>query len=371
MEKLHNELKQQISKAIENNKLSHAIILNGKTGYGILPLAHYVAKKLLCQKSNDKCLSKVNHLQHADYHFSYPFPKINNSSTSNDFAKEWKSFFEQQPFGNLLDWMSHLGAEKKQLIIPVDEAMNIMSKLNLRSYEGGNKVMLIWLAEYMNEQTANKLLKLIEEPPANTHFILVTEKAETMLPTILSRCQIIQIPRLTDTEIYDILVENYELEPQKAGLISKKSQGNLHYALQSINEDTQDFELLFIQWVRNAFKATKYIEVLIEINQWSQKIADFSREKQKEFLQFCSEIFRQALMQNYSADDLVFQPLTMNNFKWEGFINYIHSENITPILEEINQASLHIERNGNSKIIFLDLGIKLTRYIHRKEKNGL
>lgn len=371
MENLHLDLKKQFTHAINSQKLSHAIILNGKPGYGTLPLAHWVAKQLLCPQNNNKCTHKIDALQHADYHFSYPFPKIQKSSISDDFAKEWKTFFTTQPFGTLIDWMDFLGAQKKQLLISVDEAINIINKLNLRSYEGGKKVMLIWLAEHMNISTANKLLKLIEEPPAQTHFILVTESAEKMLATILSRCQLIQVPRLKDKTVVDILVNTYEVDEKKAQFIARKSQGDIRLALQNLNHDTQDFEILLIEWVRNAFKAKKDASVLLQISNWSIELANYSREKQKQFIQFCIEVFRQALLENYAASELVFQPLSLNNFKWGSFSNFVHSANISLIIQELNQAALQIERNGNSKIIFLDLGIHLIRFIHKKESHEI
>ena len=371
MENLHSDLKKQLTNAIGNHKLSHAIILNGKSGYGTLALAHWVAKGLLCSPEDKKCTHKVDTLQHADYHFSYPFPKMKKNSISDDFGKEWKTFFTSQPFGTLIDWMDFLEAEKKQLFISVDESINIISKLNLRSYEGGKKIMLIWLAEHMNVSTANKLLKLIEEPPAQTHFILVTENADKMLPTILSRCQLVQVPRLSDEAVADILIKTYEVDEKKAHYIAHKSHGDVRLALQNLNHDTQDFEILLIDWVRNAFKAKKDASVLLQISDWSLELANYSREKQKQFIQFCIEVFRQALLENYAAGELVYQPLSLNNFKWGNFSKFVHSENISLIIEELNQAALQIERNGNSKIIFLDLGIHLIRFIHKKESHEI
>lgn len=368
---IHHNLQSQLLHAIESEKVSHALLFHGKCGYGTLPLALWYAEQLLCKDKSEKCQHKVQTLQHADLHFAYPVTttdEIKNKPKSADFLHYWRDFVQENPFGNGFDWGQFIGAEKKQGIINVEQSHEILKTLGLRSFEGGYKIMIIWLPENMNIQTANKLLKIIEEPPQKTLFMLVSENAETLLPTIISRCQIIRVPRLSRIEIEEILVQKYNVEPHMASQAAKSAQGDVSIALESLLYKSETFENLFIQWVRNAFRAKKDITALQDIHAWSQEIADWNnRERHKQFLNYCADIFRQALMENYGASDLVFSHIRTENFKWISFAKYIHGANVEEILNEINDASYHIERNGNAKIIFLDMGIKMTRFIHKKE----
>lgn len=367
----HRDLQQQLLHAVETEKISHALLFHGKCGYGTLPLALWFAEKILCQNKDEKCSHKVKTLQHADLNFAYPITTtddIKGKINSADFIQLWREFVQQNPFGNGFDWMQHIGVEKKQGIINVEQSQEILKTLSLRSYEGGYKIMIIWLPETMNVSTANKLLKVIEEPPQKTVFLLISETAEELLPTILSRCQLIKVPRLSRIEVEEILIQQYNAEPNMASNAAKTAQGNIGIALENLLYKSETFESLFIQWVRNAFRVKKDVTALQDILTWSQEIAAWNnREKQKQFLTFCADIFRQALMQNYGANDLVFNSLKSDDFKWNGFTKFVHGANIQEILEEINDASYHIERNGNAKIIFLDMGIKMSRFIHQKE----
>ena len=365
-------LQEQLLHAIESKKVSHALLFSGKCGYGTLPLALWYAEQLLCKENSEKCLNKVKSLQHADLHFAFPVTttvEVKSKPKSTDFIKTWREFVKQNPFGSGFDWLQMMGADKKQGIINVEQAHEILKTLGLRSFEGGYKIMVIWLPESMNNSTANKLLKIIEEPPQKTVFLLISETAEELLPTIISRCQIIKVPRLSRLEIEEILIQQYDVEPHMAAQVAKNAQGDVSLALENLLYSTESFESLFIQWVRDAFRAKKDVSALRDIFSWSQEIAGWNnREKHKQFLSYCANIFRQALVQTYGANDLMFNPIKSENFKWNGFSGYIHGANIEEILDEINQASYHIERNGNAKIIFLDLGIKMTRFIHKKEE---
>lgn len=369
---IHNDLKSQLTHAIEREKVSHALLFHGKCGYGTLPLALWYAEQLLCKDKTEKCHHKVQTLQHADLHFAYPVTttdEVKSKPRSADFIKYWRDFVQENLFGNGFDWSQFIGAEKKQGIINVEQSHEILKTLGLRSFEGGYKIMVIWLPENMNIQTANKLLKVIEEPPQKTVFLLISESAEALLPTIISRCQIINVPRLTRVEIEEVLVQKYNVEPHMAAQAAKNAQGDVAIALENLLHKSETFESLFIQWVRNAFRAKKDVTALQDIFAWSQEVAGWNnRERHKQFLNYCADIFRQALMQSYGANDLVFNQIKSENFKWNGFSKFIHGANIEEILTEINEASYHIERNGNAKIIFLDMGIKMTRFIHRKEK---
>lgn len=358
------KVKQQLVQSIQEHRISHAQLFVSTEGSGALQLAIAYAKAVLNLNQQQHAI-----LENPDLYFSFPVATTDNvkkEPTSNLFMKEWRRFLQEQPYGNLNHWLQFLGVEKKQGNINVLEAQNIIKFLNLNSFAGGYKVVIIWLPEQMNQATANKLLKVIEEPPKNSLFLLVTEQAEQLLPTIVSRCQSIKIPKLTREQIANHLHANYDLEQTDALHIAHTAQGNMRVALELVENQQNQFESFFVQWVRNAFMAKKNPSVLKHLVEWTSEISAWNREEQKQFLNYCSEIFRQALIANYQASELVFLTITQNNFKWEQFASYIHGANIPNILEELNTAFYHIERNANAKILFLDLSINLTRHLHKK-----
>lgn len=362
-------IKKHLQDSISENRVSHAQLLIGKSGYGTLALALAYASQILCDTS-ENCYAKTAHLQHPDLHLV--FPTINKDKTkalSVNYIKEFREFVIQNPYADLMQWYEFLEEDKKQGIISVEEIEEIIYKLNMKSFEGGYKIQIIWMAEKMNIPAANKLLKMLEEPPAKTLFLLIVEEEDKLLQTIISRCQSLKIPRIETKEIEQKLTEKYSLDFENAQQIAKKSEGNWNEALKNVNTDQlqEEFQKYFIEWNRAAFASIKNTTYLGKTVKWSIEVASWGREKQKNFLDFCAETFRQALLQNYQVQDLVSSPLTYNNFKWEGFSPFVHGNNIEDILKEINEASLHIERNGNPKLIFLDLGIKLTRFLARKK----
>jgi DNA polymerase-3 subunit delta' len=228
--------------------------------------------------------------------------------------------------------------------------------------------MIIWMAEKMNAAASNKLLKLIEEPPQKTVFILVTEDEEQLLNTITSRCQAVHFPLLSEQDIANSLVVNYQLTENEASKIAHQSDGNYNKALELLNNDASDlvFEEWFVAWVRTAFRAKGNVAVVQQLIAWSDTISKTGRETQKRFLEYCLQFFRQALLFNYNSEQLVFIE-TKTDFTLSKFAPFVHSSNILDIEKEISDAMYHIERNGNPKIILLDLSIKLTRFLHKKE----
>ena len=342
----------------------------------MLALALSYANEILCQSYDEKsdaytsCKNKVNKLAHPDLHFVYPVNTnegVKKNPISDNFASSWRDFVFNNSYSSLYDWYQFIGIEKKQGNISKHEAVSISKKLSLKSYEGGYKVLIIWMAEKMNNECANQLLKLIEEPPEKTVVLLLTENVEIILDTIKSRCQKLHIPSLAEEEIYQELVDAYSLKSNEAKKISHQSNGNFNKALQIIKEDNKDvlFEDLFVLWVRTAFKAKKNKEAVNGLFHWSEKIAEEGRETQKRFLNFCLEIFRQAMLKNYNAESLIYFQSHDGNFSFDKFSAYIHQNNILDIREALEKAIYHIERNGNAKIIFTDVSIQLTRLIHR------
>ena len=368
-----DHIKNHLQKSAENGRVPHAQLFVGKEGSGALPMAIAYAQFLLCNFSDytDDCNIKCNKLQHPDLHFAFPVTtndSVKKHPVSSLFLEDWRDFVANQPYGSLFNWLQFIGVENKQGLIGVDEAEDVVKKLKLKSYEGGFKVMIIWMAEKMNIAAANKLLKLIEEPPEKTVFLLVTENEEQIINTIKSRCQALHFPALSEQDIANALVVNHQVDDKKAATIAHQAEGNFNKALHFLHNDSSDlvFEEWFVAWIRTAFKAKGSAAVVQQLISWSDTIAKTGRETQKRFLEYCLQFFRQALLLNYKSDQLVFME-TKTNFQLSKFAPFVHSGNILEIEKEISEAMYHIERNGNAKIILLDLSMKLTRFLHKKE----
>lgn len=373
-----DHIKSHLTKSVDNGRIAHAQLFVGPEGSGTLPMAIAYAQYLLCANTdgenlegNASCNLKFKNFSHPDLHFAFPVTtndKVKRHPVSSHFLEEWRELLSKQPYGNLFDWYKLLGVDNKQGQIGVDESLDIVKALTLKSYEGGYKVMLIWMAEKMNIAAANKLLKLIEEPPNKTVFILIAEDEEQIISTIKSRCQILHFPPLAENVIKAALIKNYSLDDSAATKIAHQANGNYNKACDLIYQDSEDlqFETWFIFWVRSAFKAKGNKSAILDLIKWSEDIAKTGRETQKQFLNFCLDFFRQALLLNYNAESLVYMDIKTEKFKLENFAPFIHNNNILDISNELQDAIYHIERNGNSKIILTDLSIKLTRLLHKK-----
>lgn len=370
-------IKNHLTTTADNGRIPHAQLFVGSAGSGTLPMAISYAQYILCRNTNSEnnsaneaCNLKMSKLAHPDLHFAFPVAnndKVKKNAVSTHFSEEWRQFVTEDPYGSLFDWYQRLGIENKQGKIGVDEAQDIVKSLSLKAYEGGYKVMIIWMAEKMNDSCANKLLKLIEEPPQKTLFLLITEEEENIIQTIRSRCQTIHFPPLNEAVIAEALVQNEKCDPAQAMTIAHRANGDYTNALHILRNNSGDeqFEEWFISWVRTAFKAKGNKGALAELLTWSEMIAGTGRESQKKFLLYCMDFFRQALMHNYKANDLVFMEPQTKGFKLEKFAPFITGNNIMGITKELEDAVYHIERNGNAKIILTDLSIKLTRLIHK------
>ena len=370
-------IKKHLTTGSDNKRIPHAQLFVGKEGTGTLAMAIAYAQYVLCQNKNGEneggsasCNLKFRQLSHPDLHFAFPVAtnhKVKSHPVSANFLEEWRKFVREQPYGNLFDWHQLIGIEKKQSQIGVDEAQDILKALSLKSYEGGYKVMIIWMAEKLNTAASNKLLKLIEEPPAGTLFILISENEEQIIQTIRSRCQILHFPPLPEDVIKNGLLKKGASE-NIAQKIARRSNGNFNKAIDIYLKDSEDhaFEKWFILWVRSAFKAKGNKTAIHDLLSWSEQLAGAGRETQKQFLNFCIDTFRQALLFNYGASSLVYTEFQDESFHLEKFAPFVHGNNILEISKEIEDAIYHIERNGNAKIIFTDLSIKLTRLLHSK-----
>ncbi|WP_294263411.1 DNA polymerase III subunit delta' [uncultured Chryseobacterium sp.] len=359
-------LKKLLRDSIAENRVSHAQLFTGKEGYGTLPVVLAYAREVL-SRENEHAASKVEHLNHLDLHFSFPVFTDNKNSLSKNKFEEFREMVMKSPYASYDDWTAFLQSENKQLFISADEIDDQNQKFSLKSYEGGTKILIVWRADKMNIAAANKFLKFLEEPPAKTIILLTAESVNDILPTILSRTQIVEVPRITDGDLESYLKKNFSIPEEKIREIVHEAQGDLNDALKLLQSGSknEEFEKLFVQWVRDAFMVKKKPEFLKSIILWAREIAGWNREKQKNFLNYCSEIFRLALLQNYHSEVLVYKKIDANGFNWTGFSKFISGANIESILEEISTADLHLTRNGNPKIVWTDLGIKLSRYIHK------
>lgn len=371
-------IKSHLTRSADLGRIPHAQLFVGPEGSGTLPMAIAYAQYIICSNqnaensgSNEACNIKFQKTSHPDLHFIYPTVSTEDVKTkpkSIDFITEWREFLNQNPYGSLFDWYQMLGVKNKQGEIRVDDAQEILKSLALKSYEGGYKVMIIWMADKLNIAASNKLLKLLEEPTDKTVFILISENEEDIIQTIRSRCQVLHFNGLSETVIAEALVSRENTEPKEALKIAHQAQGNYNKALQLLQPDSESvfFEKWFVDWVRAAFRAKGNAAAIQDLIQWSEQIAGLGRETQKKFLHFCIDMFRQALLLNYQTVSLVYMEPKVEKFKLENFAPFVNGNNINDIFKELSDAMYHIERNGNAKIILTDLSIKLTRLIHKK-----
>jgi DNA polymerase-3 subunit delta' len=371
-------IKSHLTKSANLGRIPHAQLFVGPEGSGTLAMAIAYAQYIICSNqnaensgSNEACNLKFNKISHPDLHFIYPTvstEEVKTKPKSIDFITEWRQFLAENLYGSLFDWYQTLGVKNKQGEIRVDDAQEILKSLALKSYEGGYKVMIIWMADKLNTAASNKLLKLLEEPTDRTVFILISENEEDIIQTIRSRCQVLHFNGLPEKIIAEALVSRENIESKTAVKIAHQAQGNYNKALQLLQPDSETvfFEKWFVDWVRAAFRAKGNAAAIQDLIQWSEQIAGLGRETQKKFLHFCIDMFRQALLLNYQTPSLVYIEPQVEKFKLENFAPFVNGNNINDIFQELSDAMYHIERNGNAKIILTDLSIKLTRLIHKK-----
>ena len=370
------KLKMLLMQSVREGTVPHAQLFFGPRGSANLALALAFAQYVACANKQQydacgTCSSCVKHLKfvHPDLHFVFPVATTSNVKTkpvSKNFLSEWRSLLDENPYFSLFDWLKHIGVGNKQGIISVEESSHILKDLSLKPYESETRTMLIWMPEKMNIQAANKLLKIIEEPPQKTLFLLVTESTENMLATVLSRTQLLKVPRHSDEEVLNYLM-NRGVEQVRARTISNLVDGNINDALQLVEyvEDSEQNALNFVQWVRLCFSALQ-VKDINKLVQWSEMMAKSGRESQKSFLLFASNVMRDALMKNYGVEKMMKMNVSGHNFTMEKFAPFIHADNCMEIISELNLAQLHIERNANPKILFLDTSFKIARLLHKK-----
>jgi DNA polymerase-3 subunit delta' len=364
------EIKAKLLRSVKEERVSHAQLFAGPEGCGSMALALAYARYISCENRTgyDSCGTckscvKYEKLIHPDLHFVFPVIKGKKATdpVSDNYLEEWREFVKRSPYFTLNNWMDSIEVGNAQGMIFASEASEIIKKLNLKTFESDYKIMIIWLPEKMHQATANKLLKMIEEPPEKTLFLLVSEEPDKVIPTILSRCQLVKVPSFSSTNIEKYLIDRFNIAPDKASDISRVSNGNITRAIELCeNEDSSLANLeRFKSLMRFAWKRD-----IVSIINWSEEISATGREGQKNFISFSMRLLRENLMLslNQLKNSLVF--LTGEEATFSGnFHPFINQNNIYPLTEEFNLVYSHIESNGNAKIIFLDLALKVTRLI--------
>lgn len=364
------ETKQRLLKMAKDKHVPHALLFCGPYGSGKMALAMSFASYLLetSSTSPEKAKSMLKRWEHPDLHFTYPTIKLPNTSsdhqpTSNDFAKEWhKMIMEEGAYFDISKWMNEMGATTQQAIITAAESDNISRQLSLKSSQGGYKVSIIWLPERMNLTSANKILKVLEEPTEGTIFLMVSEEPEKLLETIISRTQRIDVKRIEDEAIEKALIAQRGLNIDVAHRIARRARGswlNAIYELRS-NKETEEFLQLFQQLMRAC-----YARDIKALKHWSETVYAFGREKQRRMLVYFQQQVRENFMFNFRNPELVYMSLEEEEFA-KKFSRFINEKNVIEINELFQKCYKAIGQNANGKIVFYDMTLKLIVLLLRK-----
>tara|TARA_B100000767_G_C19777457_1_gene543531 strand:+ start:4702 stop:5844 length:1143 start_codon:yes stop_codon:yes gene_type:complete len=368
-------LKKQLKSLFTSGQIPHTQCFTGDYGRGGLSLAIALALQLLwgeesikSHKIKGKKLSFF--LEHPDLHFLFPVstsPLVSSKPKCSDYIKRWRSFLSMSPYGDSNDWMLSIGSENKQGNIGVEEVERLFKSLSLKSYLGGAKVCVVWGVEKLSAESGNKLLKLIEEPPANTFFIFVAETESDLLPTIQSRCQISSLRPIEKDTICTALIK-LGCEENLANFYAANGEGSLGKAIKSFQniEQLKTHEELFIECLRGAFKASGNKSIVIDLMKWANTVGGLGRTLQKEFLLYSLGFIRQALFMSYQTEALV-NYQSMTGFSLEKFAPFVHSENALELIELLEKTCYAVDRNANGKILFSYFALKMTHILNKKE----
>lgn len=356
----HHAIKAHLVQTVRDNRVSHAQLFLGPEGSGSLALALAYAQYINCeQKSeNDSCglcssCRKYQKLIHPDLHFSYPFFASGEKDVATTYLEEWRAAFLGNPYMSLDYWRHQLEAGNKQANINIAEAHDIIKKLSLKAFEAEYKVLVMWLPEYLNTQ-GNALLKLVEEPPEKTLFLLVAENQDRILNTIISRTQLVKIPKFSHGDVKEYLVQEKGMPEERANEIAFVADGNVQAAIDLIEEDTNPYFDLLINWLR--FIVTD--SGLNIIRFCEEDFPKLGRENQKFFLLYAVNVFRQILLTQEGLSQLVLLQGKELDFVQKFSENY-HRAQLEPAIDLLEKTHYKVERNANPKILFLDLSLQL------------
>ncbi|GAB4401558.1 MAG: DNA polymerase III subunit delta' [Microscillaceae bacterium] len=359
----HEVLKARLCQRIADGRIPHAQLFVGPEGSAALSLARAYAQYVQCtqrqaQDACGQCASCHKHqkLIHPDLHFVFPVAtteKIKTKPSSQDFMVEWRQFLHQQPYGNLSDWLAWIGADNKNGLIPIEESRQILQKLSLTSYESRYKIMLIWLPEAMNIASANALLKILEEPPPFTLFLLACQDEKQLLSTIWSRVQVLAVPAFSPEEIQQYLQNQGSFSLPLIEEAAHLSEGNLREALRLAQETEEGSFAIFRDWLRLV-----YTQNLTELVHIADQLGGLRKDMQKQFLQYGLRTFRELLLVLGGGQALLRVGDHQRNFV-EGLAKVIKPGVLEDLYALFNEAIFHLERNANAKLLFLDLSLRL------------
>ncbi len=357
----------QLIQTVAENRVSHAQLFLTTDGNGGLALAIAYAQYINClNKTNtDSCgqcssCRKYQKYIHPDLHFSYPFFAKGKEDVASNYLDEWRNLLLEDAYFDLEIWRSKLSADNKQANINIAECHNILKKLSLKAFEASTKVLIMWLPEYL-EREGNALLKIIEEPPANTLFILVTTNPEKILPTILSRTQLVKVPKLSSVTIQNYLINTGKILASQVAEISFLADGNLIEAKALLKNADYNNADLFTDWLRMAFN--NKVPAMIDFTEIAAK---WGRENQKNFLKYGINFLRECSLLLSRADELVKLPPQTLTIAKKLAEKVLDLQMIEALITELEKAHYHIERNANPKILFLDVSLQLVKIIKFK-----
>ena len=369
------DTQERLLQLVREERRPHALMLCGPAGCGKLALAIGFAKVLLAgngQQPSSNTLAMLDKLEHPDLHFTYPTIKLSSMGSdhkpvSDDFAREWHELITAGPYFTMAQWLEQMGGENQQAIITAGESDALIRKLSLKSSQGGYKVSIVWLPERVNIECANKILKLLEEPPHQTVFIMVCQEPDRLLETIRSRVQRIDVRRIDDNDIRQALMERRGLSEDQAQRISRMANGNWLAALEMLGADSENdyFLQLFQTLMRQA-----YLRNVKEIKAWSEQMATLGRERQKRFLEYFLRLVRENFMYNFQqsvgetspaahdAKELCYMTQNEEDFA-RNFARFINEANILPITDLATRCIRDIGQNANAKIVFFDMALQM------------
>jgi len=368
------DAKQRLLRLVDGGRVPHAMLFTGPQGCGKMAMAMAFASYLLCAHPHDgdscgecpQCVM-LRKWAHPDLHFTFPVIKPKSSSAesrpvSDDFIREWRDMLANGPYFTLEQWLDEMRAESQQAIMTVREADELTHKLSLRSSQGGYKVSIIWMAERMREETANKLLKLIEEPPSQTIFLMVSENPAALLETIRSRTQRFDMRRIDTAQVEQALVTRRGIDAEAAHRIARLSEGNWLKAVGALDAESENKAFLndFITLTRQSFMRN-----VAGMVQWTTAVTKYGREKQRRMLTYFNRMVRESFMYNFHNPELTYMTLEEENFV-KRFAPYVNELNVVELSELMEKASFDIGRNANAKMVFFDVSLQTTVLLRRK-----
>jgi DNA polymerase-3 subunit delta' len=369
------ELKHKLIENARSNRIAHAMMLMGPEGNGSLPLALAFAQYIQCEnkQEDDSCghcpsCTKNQKFIHPDLHFTFPvvIKKSGEAPISNDYITEWRTALSANPYMNVNEWLQNIGAENRQGNITVRECHQIIHGMSMKTYESAYKIQIIWMAEFLKE-AGNTLLKVIEEPPADTIFILIVENAEMILNTILSRTQLIKINAIDDADVKSALLKRFEMDESSANRITHISDGNFNAALRYAEGQDNGNDKLLHRWLVCCFSLKHKNSPTNASNlvDWVEEVAKIGRENQKLFLKYALFFLRECSMVLFTgtSDKLEGEELKFA----KGLSSKLSPEQFETLAKLFNQIYYHVERNGNPKILFMSNSFKIASVLKNED----